>query len=220
MSVPMAADDQAFKAHLTSLEEQTWQALCSSGSALLPFLAEHCTMLFPGGMMLAVNTTPSLADVLRSPEFQPWSEYSLHAVRVIKLGDGAGVICYRVKALRSLPPTPSGGAGGDGESDEGGRGASDQGGDGASDEGGAATNDEEGRGEGHRQGSKDQSQQQGRASPTEPPTATTKKKKKGMTYEALVSSTWLRVATGSSDGDGNSHGKDWKMVTHQQTPVA
>jgi hypothetical protein len=82
---------------LIALEERGWEALAAGTGAAL--YAEVCTddalMVFPGGMVLDRDgVVGSLRD---SP---PWAGYDLYDLRVVPLGDGAGVVVYRAEARR------------------------------------------------------------------------------------------------------------------------
>lgn len=57
-------------------------------------------MLFPGGMRLSEHSTPTLASVLMDESFTPWMRFRIYDESVVELGDGAGVIVYRVEAER------------------------------------------------------------------------------------------------------------------------
>lgn len=182
MAANQSDQDEVFIDRLKALERRTWSLLCSSGPELLPLLGEQCTMLFPGGMLLANDTSPSVEDTLRSPSFIPWNSYELHDMRIMRLGitNDAAVVCYRVSATRRrTAPVAEGGGGGRGE-DEGER----------------------------REGERVQGVQ-GTVDGEEPPTEE-QEDDELIRYEALVSSTWTRLA-----GDED----EWRMMTHHQTPV-
>ncbi|KAJ6071001.1 hypothetical protein N7467_012320 [Penicillium canescens] len=82
-------------------EVSAWNALCQSGSALIPFLAKDCVMLFPGGMMLADET---LRSALSGDTFQPWKTYTITEDRVLPLDSNGkcALIVYRVIAEREI----------------------------------------------------------------------------------------------------------------------
>ncbi|KAE8380235.1 hypothetical protein BDV26DRAFT_257935 [Aspergillus bertholletiae] len=98
-------------AKILAREQEAWEALCVSGSALLPMLAKESIMLFPGGMMLTNVSTPTLESTLTGGAFTPWKKYSIQDshVRLLDRHGASGVICYRVTAERE---TGHGGHGG------------------------------------------------------------------------------------------------------------
>ncbi|KAB8217663.1 major facilitator superfamily-domain-containing protein [Aspergillus novoparasiticus] len=49
---------------ILALEHKTWDALCISGSTLLPLLSGDCVMVFPGGMKLSEESHPTLSSIL------------------------------------------------------------------------------------------------------------------------------------------------------------
>ncbi|RJE22966.1 hypothetical protein PHISCL_04693 [Aspergillus sclerotialis] len=83
-------------------EQEAWNALCISGSKLIPMLAEDCIMLFPGGMALSTQSTPSLKSTLTSDMFVPWQKYVLSdsEVRLLDSRGLSALITYQVAAER------------------------------------------------------------------------------------------------------------------------
>lgn len=85
--------------NLIDLERAGWQALATDGDAAAAFyeerLASRCVMLLPGGMLLDDRD-----DIVDSMRGAPWDEFALSDERVIGLGDGSGVVVYRVDATR------------------------------------------------------------------------------------------------------------------------
>lgn len=100
MSVP------DFRTRLIDLEEETWRALQSSGSAMIPFITSDCIMQFPMGMKLTSTSDPSVSDVLHSEAFVPWKSFELLDIDVTPMGVGedgkqvGGVVSYLVQAMR------------------------------------------------------------------------------------------------------------------------
>lgn len=82
-------------------ENTSWDALCQSGSALLPHLAKDCVMLFPGGMMLSDE---NLRSTLSGGMFQPWKTYTITDDRVLPLNNdsSSALVVYRVTAEREI----------------------------------------------------------------------------------------------------------------------
>ncbi|KAL9101286.1 MAG: hypothetical protein Q9163_003438 [Psora crenata] len=85
---------------IIGLEHKTWRALQRSGRDLLPFLAKDCCMLFPGGTIFSAASSPSLEEILLSPDMKPWTSYTLDAIRVLDLGKDSKAVCYVVEAKR------------------------------------------------------------------------------------------------------------------------
>lgn len=92
---------------ITALEHDTWAAMQSSGSALLPYLSPRCVLLFPMGLKVSTGTTPSIDEVLHSDAFVPWQSYTMKDVEVLEIGTTGAVITYEVSAIR--PPLGVGG---------------------------------------------------------------------------------------------------------------
>jgi hypothetical protein len=55
-------------------------------------------MIFPGDLILTAVSSPTVHDMLQSPEFQPWSDYKLSHDEVVPLGKDSAMIYYRVEA--------------------------------------------------------------------------------------------------------------------------
>ena len=55
---PQELEPASFQELVVFLEAQTWEALKSSGSALIPFIADDCVMIFPGSMVGATLRAP------------------------------------------------------------------------------------------------------------------------------------------------------------------
>ena len=87
---------------ILALEHKTWDALCISGSTLLPLLSDDCVMVFPGGMKLSKESHPTLSSILTSGEFTPWSSYTIleSEARVLDKSVQSALICYKVSARR------------------------------------------------------------------------------------------------------------------------
>ncbi|GES66491.1 major facilitator superfamily MFS_1 [Aspergillus terreus] len=87
---------------ILTLEHKSWDALCKSGSSLLPMLSNDCVMVFPAGLKLSARSTPSLSSVLTSEDFVPWSTYAVldSEIRVLDASGQTALICYRVSAER------------------------------------------------------------------------------------------------------------------------
>ncbi|PIG86178.1 efflux pump antibiotic resistance protein [Aspergillus arachidicola] len=87
---------------ILALEHKTWDALCISGSTLLPLLSGDCVMVFPGGMKLSKESYPTLNSILTSEEFVPWSSYTIleSEVRTLDKNAQSTLICYNVSARR------------------------------------------------------------------------------------------------------------------------
>ncbi len=91
----------ALTAAVCSLEHQAWAALCSSGRDLLPLLSSNPVMIFPGDYILTAVSSPSVHEMLQSPEFIPWRDYELSHDEVVPLGKDSAMIYYRVQAQRA-----------------------------------------------------------------------------------------------------------------------
>jgi hypothetical protein len=87
--------------HILQLEDQTWQALQTSGSKLTPFLTKDAIMQFPLGVKVTAHSQPTLTEVLHSPGFLPWKTYSLKNVDVTSVGPDGAVISYLATATRA-----------------------------------------------------------------------------------------------------------------------
>lgn len=85
---------------IEDLEDETWQALQRSGADMVPYLTVDCIMMFPLGMKLTRDTTPSVQDILHSPAFVPWKTYRLSKIDVTPIGKDGAVISYLAKATR------------------------------------------------------------------------------------------------------------------------
>ena len=70
-----------FRTRLMDLEEATWRALQTSGSAMIPFITSDCIMQFPMGMKLTPESDPSVSDVLHSDAFVPWKKFETDGYR-------------------------------------------------------------------------------------------------------------------------------------------
>ncbi len=85
---------------LEALERAGWDALSGTGGA--EFYEEHMAddglMLFPGMVM----DKAAALDAIRGAE--PWSSYELEDVRVIAIGDAAGIVTYGASAERAKRP--------------------------------------------------------------------------------------------------------------------
>jgi len=86
---------------VTDLEHQLWRAFRESSSAVVPYLAHDCVMLFHNGEILDSSSRPSLTQYLQSGELIPWASYEMFEVRVVEVDMMAAVICYRVVTTRS-----------------------------------------------------------------------------------------------------------------------
>ncbi|KAL4896560.1 hypothetical protein BDV59DRAFT_170965 [Aspergillus ambiguus] len=88
---------------ILALEHKAWDALCVSGSTLLPLLSDDCIMVFPGGMKLSQQSHPTLSSILTSEEFIPWSSYDILESEARTLNESAqsALICYKVSARRA-----------------------------------------------------------------------------------------------------------------------
>lgn len=95
-------------AEIKACERKTWDALCKSGSSLIPLLAEDSIMLFPGGMTLSKHSTPSLESVLTSEMFVPWQKYTISEdeVRFLDSQATSALITYQVVAERPGEENP------------------------------------------------------------------------------------------------------------------
>lgn len=83
---------------LTELERACWDALATEGRAPAFYdahLADEPLMLLPGGMVL--DDRQSMIDSMSGP---PWERHQLHDLRVLELGEDAGVVAYRARASR------------------------------------------------------------------------------------------------------------------------
>lgn len=84
---------------LVDLEERGWVALTEGEAATRQFydtvLDKQVLMLFPGGTIMSDRP-----EVIRSMGGPPWAWYRLQDVRTITLGKDAGLVAYRVRALR------------------------------------------------------------------------------------------------------------------------
>jgi hypothetical protein len=89
-----------FRHLIEDLEEETWQVLQRSGSAMVPYLTNDCVMQFPLGMKLTRDTVPSVQDILHSPAFVPWKSYRMSKIDVTPVGKDGAVISYLVQATR------------------------------------------------------------------------------------------------------------------------
>ena len=89
-----------FRHLIEDLEEETWQVLQRSGSAMVPYLAPDCVMQFPLGMKLTRDTVPSVQDILHSSAFVPWKSYRMSKIDVTPVGKDGAVISYLVQATR------------------------------------------------------------------------------------------------------------------------
>lgn len=58
-------------------------------------------MIFPGDHILTAVSSPTVHEMLQSPEFSPWSNYSLSHDEVVPLGKDSAMIYYRVAATRA-----------------------------------------------------------------------------------------------------------------------
>lgn len=87
---------------ILALEHKTWDALCISGSTLIPLLSDDCIMVFPGGMKLSKESHPTLSSILASEEFVPWSSYTIleSETRTLDGSAQSALICYKVSARR------------------------------------------------------------------------------------------------------------------------
>lgn len=92
---------------ILALEEETWRAVKDSGAALIPFLSQDCTMIFPPGIKMTPDSEPTVKDLLHSPVFTPWLEFEISKVNVTPMGEDGAIISYRVRASR--PPTETSG---------------------------------------------------------------------------------------------------------------
>ena len=99
MTNPMLTNP-SLTAVVCSLEHRAWAALCSSGQELCPLLSSTPVMIFPSNHIFTAVSSPTIHEMLRSPEFQPWSNYSLSHDEVIPLGKDSAMIYYRVMATR------------------------------------------------------------------------------------------------------------------------
>lgn len=57
-------------------------------------------MIFAGDVLLTANSSPTLHEMLQSPDYQPWKGYKLSHDEVVPLGTDAALIYYRVEAVR------------------------------------------------------------------------------------------------------------------------
>lgn len=83
---------------LIELERRGWQALSTEGAAgpyYEEVLADEVLMLLPGGMVI-----DDRAQVVASMSGAPWDSFALTGERVLRLGDGAGVVAYSAVAKR------------------------------------------------------------------------------------------------------------------------
>ncbi|KAL6707683.1 hypothetical protein ACN47E_003804 [Coniothyrium glycines] len=87
-------------AAICNMERQAWQALCTSGPDLLPLLSSNPVMIFPGDTILTSVSSPTVDQMLRGPDFQPWQSFQLSHDEVIVLGKDSALIYYRVEATR------------------------------------------------------------------------------------------------------------------------
>ncbi|KAI9657514.1 MAG: hypothetical protein M1831_004130 [Alyxoria varia] len=88
-----------FRQEIEHQETQTWEALKSSGTALIPFLSQDCVMIFPGSTIFSAHSKPSLNEILYTP-MKPWIKYDMKDVHVVQLGQDAAQISYSVEAHR------------------------------------------------------------------------------------------------------------------------
>lgn len=58
-------------------------------------------MIFSGNLILTAVSSPTVHEMLQSPEFQPWNDYKLSHDEVIPLGKDSAMIYYRVEAQRA-----------------------------------------------------------------------------------------------------------------------
>jgi hypothetical protein len=86
---------------ILDLEEQTWQALQSDGTALMPFLTKDAIFQFPMGLKVTSRSEPSVQEILHSPAFVPWKTFELSKVDVTFVGPEGAVISYRAVATRA-----------------------------------------------------------------------------------------------------------------------
>lgn len=86
---------------ILDLEEQTWRALQTDGSALIPYLTSDAIMQFPLGLKVTANSRPSVQDILHSSAFVPWRTFRLKNVDVTPVGADGAVISYRAIATRA-----------------------------------------------------------------------------------------------------------------------
>ncbi|MFI7743556.1 DUF4440 domain-containing protein [Kocuria rhizosphaericola] len=83
----------------SSLEQQGWQALSSTGEQAAAFyddmLDQEPLMLLPGGLLLVDR-----AAIVASLSGIPWSSYELSDLRVLYPTPDTAVVFYRVQARR------------------------------------------------------------------------------------------------------------------------
>lgn len=93
--------DMSLHDRILDLEEQTWRALQTDGSALIPYLTSDAIMQFPLGLKVTANSRPSVQDILHSSAFVPWRTFRLKNVDVTPVGADGAVISYRAIATRA-----------------------------------------------------------------------------------------------------------------------
>ncbi|KAF3040021.1 hypothetical protein E8E11_004329 [Didymella keratinophila] len=101
MAVNPTLTNPSLTAAVCSLEHKAWAALCSSGLELLPLLSSNPVMIFSGDLILTAVSSPTVHEMLKSPEFQPWNDYKLSHDEVVPLGKDSAMIYYRVEAQRA-----------------------------------------------------------------------------------------------------------------------
>lgn len=58
-------------------------------------------MIFPGDFLLTAVSSPTVHEMLKSPDYKPWQSYTLSHDEVIPLGKDSAIIYYRVRATRN-----------------------------------------------------------------------------------------------------------------------
>jgi ketosteroid isomerase-like protein len=98
----MSSIKKRLTAAVTDLEHQIWRALRENSSAVVPYLAKDCIMMFHDGEILDSQTDPSLTEYLESEELAPWASFEIYDVRVSEVDMMAAVVCYRMVAKRAV----------------------------------------------------------------------------------------------------------------------
>jgi len=87
-------------AEIEALERSGWEALASDDGARFydDVMADDGLMVFPG---MVFDRKTSIEGIRAA---QPWAKWTMDEVRVLDLGDDAGLITYRAVAQRTGEP--------------------------------------------------------------------------------------------------------------------
>lgn len=85
---------------LAAAEHNYWRTLLTSPAEVPTFSSTSAILITPATSRLTSDTSPSFSDYFESAPEGLYTTYAMHDVEIVELGMMAGLISYRLEAVR------------------------------------------------------------------------------------------------------------------------